>query len=127
MAQQLRTLLAPCCDVVKSVEDGSALIAAVDALQPDVIVSDIAMPRLSGLEAARIISARDPAARIVFVTIRDESSVVRAAFDCGALGYVIKGDAGDELISAVSAALAGERYVSAGARPAMRSSTNERV
>jgi len=127
MAQRLRALLAACCDVVQSVEDGSALIAAVETFHPDVIVSDIAMPRLSGLEAARIISARDPAARIVFVTIRDEPSVVRAAFDCGALGYVMKGDAGDELLSAVSAALAGKRYVSAGARPAMGSSTNERL
>jgi DNA-binding NarL/FixJ family response regulator len=113
MAQQLRDLLTACCDVVGSVEDGSSLIAAVETLVPDVIVSDIAMPVMSGLAAARIIIARHPSVRIVFVTIRDEPHIVRAALDCGGRGYVLKGDAGDELINAVRAVLAGERYVSA--------------
>jgi DNA-binding NarL/FixJ family response regulator len=116
MAQQIRAILEPSCDIVGAVEDGAALVAAVGLLQPDVIVSDIAMPGLSGLSAARIILAEDPKARIVFVTIRDEASVVRTALHDGALAYVLKGDVGDELLNAVFAALCGEQYVSTNAR-----------
>jgi DNA-binding NarL/FixJ family response regulator len=119
MAQRLRALLEPSCDIVESVEDGSSLVAAVAAFQPDVIVSDIAMPGMSGLAAARIILAGQPGARIVFVTIRDEPSVVRAALQCGVLAYVLKGDAGDELVTAVRAAVAGRQYVSTNARAAL--------
>jgi DNA-binding NarL/FixJ family response regulator len=117
IARQLKGLLGSCCDVVQTVADGAALIAAVDALQLDVIVSDIAMPEMTGLTAARIILARHPEARIVFVTIRDEPSVVRMAMDCGVRAYVLKGDAGDELSDAISAVLAGKRYLSARVRP----------
>lgn len=117
VAHQLRAILAPCCDIVKSVADGSALVAAVESLQPDIVVSDIAMPGMSGLAAARIILERNPSARIVFVTIRDEPSMVQTALDCGACGYVLKNDAGDELASAISAVLSGERYVSTSVRP----------
>jgi DNA-binding NarL/FixJ family response regulator len=119
MAQKLRALLEPSCDVVESVANGTALVAAVAALQPDAIVSDIGMPGLSGLRAARIILATHPDARIILVTIRDEPSIVRAALQCGVLGYVLKGDAGDELVSAVCAATAGQRYVSTNARAAV--------
>jgi DNA-binding NarL/FixJ family response regulator len=119
MAQRLRALLEPSCDVLEIVEDGSALIAAVAALQPDAIVSDIAMPGMSGLAAARIILAEHPSARILFVTIRDEPSVVRAALQCGVLGYVLKGDAGDELPNAVLTVAAGQQYVSTNARAAL--------
>jgi two-component system NarL family response regulator len=120
MAQQLLALLEPSCEVVKSVGDGAALIDAVSALQPDVIVSDIAMPGVSGLAAARRILAAQPAARIVVVTIRDEPSVVRAALQYGVLAYVLKDDAGDELVSAVRAVIAGEEYVSTNARAALK-------
>jgi DNA-binding NarL/FixJ family response regulator len=119
MARQLRALLDSCCDVVKVVEDGSALLAAAAAHQPDVIVTDIGMPRLSGLEAARIILADNPQARIVLVTIRDDPSVVRAALHSGVLAYVLKVDAGDELVDAVRAAIAGQRYLSTNARAAL--------
>jgi DNA-binding NarL/FixJ family response regulator len=119
MAEKLRALLEASCDIVESVEDGAALIAAVAALRPDAIVSDIAMPGLSGLAAARIILAEQPNARIVFVTIRDEPSVVRAALHCGVLGYVLKGDAGDELSRAVRTVAAGRQYVSTNARAAL--------
>ena len=77
------------------------------------------MPRLSGLAAARIILARHLATRFVFVTMRDERAVVRAALECGGLAYVLKCDAGDELVAAVRAAVAGEEYVSTNARSAL--------
>jgi DNA-binding NarL/FixJ family response regulator len=116
MATRLVALLEPSCDVVQIVDDGSALVVAAAALRPDVIVSDITMPKLSGLSAARMILAERPEARIVFVTVRDEQSVVRAALQCGALAYVLKGDAGDELVTAVRAVLEGRRYLSTNAR-----------
>jgi DNA-binding NarL/FixJ family response regulator len=85
-----------------------------------VIVSDIAMPGLSGLAAARVIVAQYPEARIVFVTVQDEGAVIRKALSDGARGYVVKGDAGDELPSAVRMVLAGGQYVSSSARAALR-------
>ena len=119
MALQLRSLLAPSFEIVGTVEDGTALVAAVDDPEPDVIVSDISMPRMSGLAAAQAILARHPAVRIVFVTVRDERAVVRAALKSGGRAYVLKCDAGDELVPAVRAVVAGEEYVSTTARAAV--------
>lgn len=122
MAGQLATLLRSECDVVAMVQDGQALIEAVEAWHPDVIVSDIAMPGLSGLAAARIIVTRDPEARIVFVTVRSEVAVIRKALSEGARGYVVKGDAGDALPGAVRTVLAGGHYLSSSARAALEES-----
>jgi DNA-binding NarL/FixJ family response regulator len=120
IARQLRTLLASEFDVIDAVEDGMALLKSVDACWPDVIVSDIAMPgAINGLNAADSILTQHPDARIVFVTIQDEPSVIRTAMSRGALGYVMKCDAGDELPIAVRAALEGHRYVSTSARAAL--------
>ena len=119
MAVHLRSLLAAASEIVATVEDGPALVAAADALEPEVVVSDISMPRLSGLAAAQIILARHPATRIVFVSVHDERAVVRAALDSGGRGYVLKCDAGDELVAAVRAVVAGEEYVSTNARAAL--------
>lgn len=119
MAQHLRSLLSPDYDV-EIAPDGQALIAAVDRRIPDVIVSDIAMPGISGLIAARNILAAHPQARIIFVSVRDEPSVIRKAISGGALGYVMKCDAGEELANAVEMALGGGRYLSTSARAALR-------
>jgi len=120
MAGQLGELLGSEYDVVEVVRDGHALVAAVEAWRPDVIVSDIAMPGLSGLAAARVIVARHPEARIVFVTVQDEGAVIRKALSDGARGYVVKDDAGDELPSAVRMVLAGGQYVSSSARAVLK-------
>ena len=118
MAENLRSLLGDYD--VDIVPDGHGLIAAVKANVPDIIISDIAMPGISGLEAARDILAAHPNARIIFLSVRDEPAFVRKAIDEGAAGYVVKSDAGDELIDAVQTVLGGGHYVSSSARAALK-------
>ena len=96
------------------VEDGGAPVSAAADLSPDVIVADIDMPGLTGIDAAALIRRRNPDARIVFVTVHDDALMVERGLSVGALGYVLKETAGRELVPAVRAALAGERYVSRG-------------
>jgi DNA-binding NarL/FixJ family response regulator len=109
----LRSLLVPAFDVVGDVADGWELVAAAERLSPDVIVTDIGMPGIDGIEAARRILARNPSARVVFVTVQSDPEVVRRSLATGAMGYVVKLVAGDELVPAVHAALRGERHVTA--------------
>ena len=118
MAEQLRALLGDYD--VDIVLDGQGLIAAVNANMPDMIISDIAMPGISGLVAARDILAVHPNVRIIFVSVRDEPAVIRKAIDEGAAGYVVKSDAGDELLDAVQTVLGGGHYVSSSARAALK-------
>ena len=100
------------CEVVGSVQDGSALVDAAERLSPDVIVTDIGMPGMDGIEAAHEIMRRHPGTRIVFVTVYRDPAVVERGLATGALGYVAKAAAGDELLPAVRAAARGERHVS---------------
>ncbi|HTO67670.1 MAG TPA: response regulator transcription factor [Bradyrhizobium sp.] len=118
MAQQLQALLDPRYDV-DVVPDGQALIAAASLAAPDLIISDIAMPGISGLVAARHILKAHPNALIIFATVLDEPAIIRRALAEGARGYVMKADAGDELADAVDMVLAGGQYVSSSARAAL--------
>jgi DNA-binding NarL/FixJ family response regulator len=111
-ADLLCTLLEPEFEVVAAVEDGRALVDAASQFAPDVIVTDISMPRLDGIAAAALIRRRHPEARIVLVTVHADSLLVDRGLAIGALGYVLKDTAGDELLCAVHAALEGRRYVS---------------
>ena len=111
-AERLRKLLRVEFDVIASVEDGRALVDATERLSPDVIVADIAMPGVDGIAATTLIRRHDPDARIVLVTVHAESMLVEAGLAAGALGYVLKDTAGDELVPAVHAALAGHQYLS---------------
>ena len=108
----LRGLLEGPFDVVDCVADGEALVRAAGRLSPDVIVSDIGMPRMDGIDAARRILAANRDARVVFVSVQSDASVVERSLAEGALGYVVKVVAWDELLAAVRAALRGERHVS---------------
>jgi DNA-binding NarL/FixJ family response regulator len=111
-AARLRKLLGVAFDVIASVEDGRALVDATERLSPDAVVADIDMPGVDGIEATTLIRHRDPDARIVLVTVHGESMLVEAGLAAGALGYVLKDTAGDELVAAVHAALGGRQYVS---------------
>jgi DNA-binding NarL/FixJ family response regulator len=119
MAQHLRSLLISDYDV-DILPNGQALIAAVEAQVPDVIISDIKMPGISGLTAAQRILITHPDARIIFVSVREEPAVIRKAMSGGALGYVVKSDAGDELANAVQTVLGGGHYVSSSAGAALK-------
>ncbi len=111
-AEQLRTLLQRHFDVVALVADGRALVRAAAQLSPDVIVADITMPLLDGIEAARVILRGNPGARIVLVTMFTEAILLERGLAAGVLGYVLKDAAGYELVPAVRAVLQGHRYVS---------------
>ena len=108
-----RSLLEPDFDVIATVSTGDELARLADITSPDVIVTDICMPGLDGLAAAERIFRTNPAARIVFVTVHADAAMLRRSLALGALGYVLKLVAGDELVPAVHAALRGERHVSA--------------
>ena len=112
MAEGLRTVLEPEFDVIATVGDGHALVAAVTTLSPDVIVTDIAMPGLDGIAAAGAILRRHPRARIVFVTVHNDADIVQKGLAAGALGYVLKLTAAEELVPAIHAALQGQQHVS---------------
>jgi DNA-binding NarL/FixJ family response regulator len=119
MATELQEVLIADHDVVEIVQDGAALIEAARRHLPDAIVSDIAMPGVNGLAAAVSILATYPDARIIFVTVQDSRAIIRKALDCGARGYVLKCDAGNELVAAVRTALEGGQYLSSNARFAL--------
>lgn len=98
--------------VICEVADGSHAVAKAKALQPDLILLDIGLPNLNGIEAARQIRDLSPKSKIIFVTQEISSDVVRAAFEAGASGYVVKTDAGRDLRAAVEAVLRGEQFLS---------------
>lgn len=113
-AAQLRDLLEPEFDVIGHVTDGRALIRDAARLLPDVIVSDISMPEFDGITAAAKILECNPTARIVLISVHADPVLIARGLATGALGYVLKLAAGDDLVPAVHAALRGERHVSCG-------------
>lgn len=98
-------------EVVGKVEDGRTLIEVATRLKPDVVVMDISMPRLNGLEAARYLQKLVPQSKIIFLTMHADRTYVAEAFNAGASGYLLKQSAGSELKKAVQAVLVGGRYV----------------
>lgn len=104
-------LLAPTCDVVGAVSDGRGLLEAAPRLKPDVIVLDIAMPRLNGIEACRQLQPTLPDTRWVFLTVSEDPDLAAEAFRLGASGFLLKNSAAAELFSAIQMAMEGRRYV----------------
>ena len=109
---EIRRLLEPQFDVVGTAQDGQSALALAKDLKPDVLVLDISMPRVSGIEAARKLRQQDPTAKIVFLTMHQDPDIVQAAFKTGALGYVLKMAARSELLLALEEVLAGRSFVS---------------
>jgi len=106
------TLLKPTFDVVGTVGNGKALLEAVARLEPDVILTDISMPILNGIEAANQLSASSCKSKIVFLTVHTDPDFVSACLATGALGYVVKSHMATDLRPAIQAALAGRVFVS---------------
>ena len=111
VAEGLKRLLEPEFDLVGVVEDGRSLLTAAGDLKPDVIVSDITMPELNGVEALEELKKDNPDVRMVFLTMHHNVAYARRALDAGAKGFVLKHSASEELILAVQAAAAGRTFV----------------
>ncbi|MGH9778562.1 MAG: response regulator [Candidatus Acidiferrales bacterium] len=99
-------------DVVGALTDGQALLEAATRLQPDVLVLDISMPGLSGLQVARELKKAGSHAKIVFLTVHEESDFVQESFASGGSAYVIKPRLGTDLALAIREALAGHTFIS---------------
>ena len=104
-------LLADDCEVVGQVADGRALVAAADRLKPDVIVLDISMPLLNGLEAARQIKQRLRHVKLVFLTMNEDPDLAAEAFRSGASAYLSKRSAVSELTTAIREVMQGRTYI----------------
>src|SRR5258707_2094457 len=104
----------PGLQIVWEVEDGPEAVQKAGALQPEVVLLDIGLPRLNGIEAARQIRNLSPKSEILFVSQESSADIVQAALETGARGYVVKADAGLELVAALGAVLRDETYVSKG-------------
>ncbi len=109
--------LAPEFNVVGAVTDGKALLSAVERLEPDVVIVDISMPILNGIDAARRLMESGSRAQVVFLTVHETSDYVGAALATGALGYVVKAHLATDLSVAIKEARAGRSYVSPSVAP----------
>jgi DNA-binding NarL/FixJ family response regulator len=112
----VRRLLESAADikVVAVADDGEEAVEKAAALQPDVVVMDISMPALNGLEATRRMADRAPAAAVVILSMHSSPDLIREAFVAGARGYLLKESAGDEVVKAVHAVAAGRRFLGDG-------------
>jgi DNA-binding NarL/FixJ family response regulator len=105
-------LLEPEFEVVGTVSDGNSLVRAFAQLKPDVCVIDISMPHMSGIDAAIKLRENGSEAKIVFLTVNEDSDFVRAALRTGALGYVVKSRMASDLCAAINGAIVGNLFVS---------------
>jgi DNA-binding NarL/FixJ family response regulator len=113
MLNRVAAVLTPGCEVVGAVSDGPSAIRAAETLQPEVIVLDISMPGMTGLEVASRLRATGSTAALVFLTVHDDEDFLLAAKAAGGIGYVIKRRLGTDLLHAVQEAQAGRSFVSA--------------
>jgi DNA-binding NarL/FixJ family response regulator len=111
VAEGLSRLLGRRFELVGTVGDGFALVDAAKSMQPDVIVADIDMPGLTGLEAVRRLAAEGHSVRVVFLTMHADPDLAAEALRVGATGFVLKHAAGEELIAAIEHVLEGRFYV----------------
>jgi DNA-binding NarL/FixJ family response regulator len=107
----LRRVLEPAFEIVGEVADGRALVAAAGMLRPDIIVTDISMPLVNGIEAVRQIRKINQTVKIIFLTMHPDANYAAEALDAGGSAYVLKSSAGDELLEAIREVLCGRIYV----------------
>jgi len=110
--RQVLQLISSEFEVVDVLDDGRPLPALVTSLEPDLIVLDITLPGLSGIEVASLLRKTGALAKIVFLTVHADPDYAREAFDVGATGYVVKPRLASDLIPALRAAMSGQRFVS---------------
>jgi DNA-binding NarL/FixJ family response regulator len=108
----IRSFLEPHCTSVGTVTDGRALVEEALRLKPDLIVLDITMPLLNGIDSAIQIKKDLPGVRLVFITMHSDPAYLEAALNAGATGYVLKSAVREELLDAVKSAMEGQIYVS---------------
>jgi DNA-binding NarL/FixJ family response regulator len=112
LLEGLKALLAPEFEVVATASDGRAVLEAAEKHRPDVILLDISMPGLNGIEAARRLKQSNPDSKLIILTMHGDLSFVSAAFEAGASGYVLKQSAASELVTALHDVGSGRRYIS---------------
>ena len=110
-AEALRVYLEKTYTVVGVVLDGRAMVEEAVRLRPDVIVVDVGMPLLNGLDAARRIKGQSPNIKFIFLTMRDDPNLAAAALELGPIGFVLKHSAGQELLTAIDHVLHGKPYL----------------
>jgi len=111
LAEAFEKLLSPECDVVAKVTDGRALVEAARRVHPDLVLLDVAMPLLNGLDAARQIHAISPSIRLLFLTMNDDPDLAAEAFRAGATAYLLKRSPASELLTAIRQAMKSRKYV----------------
>jgi len=104
-------LLEEHCELVGTAEDGRALVEAASRIRPDLIILDISMPLLNGIDAARKLKKVLPDAKLIFVTMHADAAYVNEAFKAGASGYLLKRSASRELVQAIHSVVNGDYYV----------------
>ena len=111
LLEAFQRLLAPECDIVGTVADGRALLGAAPRLKPDVIVVDVSMPLLNGIDACRQLQPKLPDTKWVFLTVNADPDVAAEAIRSGASAYLLKNSAASELFLAIQKAVAGSHYI----------------
>jgi DNA-binding NarL/FixJ family response regulator len=112
LADACKTMLEPEFQVIGVETDGRSLVKSALTLKPDVVVLDISMPHLNGLDAAQQIKQKLPSVKLVFLTMNQAPEIAADAFRRGASGYVLKQSAAEELVSAIRTVMRGESYLS---------------
>jgi len=112
VAEALTKFLSPHCAVVATVHDGRTLVQLVERLQPDVVLVDVGMPLLNGLDATRRIKRVLPEVKVICLTVSEDSGIVAEAFRCGASGYLLKTSGLSELLEAIRCVMHGRLYIS---------------
>ena len=112
LRKRVAGLLAAEFDVVGSARNGRELLALADALQPDIVIADVSMPVLNGIDAVRHLAEQGSGARFIFLTLHHEQVFVDACFAAGAMAYVVKNRLPTDLLLAIREVLMGRRFIS---------------